>query len=519
MENALKRRRLLQTIAGLPVAAIGGASSITTALQAAEGACAPDGGGWWESASASIPVFIRDRPGKDAVFPIASAEGSARRLDELRDRGVAAIEVYAPAEGGNSFLGLDTINRYRFEPKAGTMDDFRRLIRQTHERGMKIVSIDNLGYSSVEAVDFLKACDDVRAGKDTRESRFFVWGDSADAPIPGSAGTDRYFMVRPRHLPGRGPGGFVDTSKQEFWQYSERAGKYYWTKWDGVDLAGNKVRLPQYNWGSAEFQEEAEKIVRYWMDTGIDGMLIDAVNWYVGCTWESNRKRMTDVISSYGKMFSQPEGSGAFRDDPVAWVTDGGWTCIQDYGLAIYWERGSNVVTKAIESGDPQPIEPALARYHDRVVDAGGTLYFNPPKFEDARKSHLAMAFAAAAGELICLAAVIDNLWSPVAPDEEEGWILKLKAKHPAMYNLSRRRSIRAAAPDRHYALLRSARNCEDRVLTVMNFQPEPQSVEVDLSGIHCRWLTDLRSGKRTERQVSWSVPLPAHGYSFFHLS
>ena len=86
---------------------------------------------------------------------------------------------------------------------------------------------------------------------------------------------------------------------------------------------------------------------------------------------------MTDVITSYGVKYSQPEGAGAFRDDPVSWVTDGGWACVQDYGLGIFWEKGSNVVTKAIESGDPRPIEPALRNYHDRVVEAGGVLFFS----------------------------------------------------------------------------------------------------------------------------------------------
>jgi len=438
-------------------------------------------------------------------------------LDELRDRGVAAVEVYAPAEGGNSFLGLDTINRYRFEPRAGTMADFSRLIRQVHDRGMKIVSIDNLGYASVEAVEFLKACDDVRNGKDTRESRFFNWADSKDAPPPGPPVKDRYFMVRPVHLPKEG-GGFADTSRDEYWAHSERAGKYYWTKWGGVDLAGNKVRLPQYNWDRPEFPEEAEKIVRFWMDSGIDGMLIDAVNWYAGCTWQKNRNAMTQAMSSYGKMFSQPEGAGAFRDDPVSWVTEGGWTCIQDYGLAIYWEKGSNVITNALTSGDPRPIETALRNYHDRVVEAGGVLYFNPPKFEDTRKSHLAFATAVAAGELICMAAVIENLWSTVIPDEEEARILKLKAKQPALHSLGLRREIRTTAPEKHYAVLRTAREVAERVIVVMNFQPDGQTVEVDLSSVNCSALTDLATGAEIKRETIWSVPMPAFGYGFYKL-
>lgn len=180
MNNDLNRRKFLQAM-GLPAVVI---PTATPVLQGAALQSAPKNDRWWESAAANIPVFIRDRPGKDTVFPLVPAAAVSKRLDEMRDAGVTAIEVYAPAEGGNSFLGLDTINRYRFEPRAGTMDDFRRLVRLVHDKGMKVVSIDNLGYSSVEAVDFLKACDDVRAGKDTREARFYLWSDSRDAPPP-----------------------------------------------------------------------------------------------------------------------------------------------------------------------------------------------------------------------------------------------------------------------------------------------------------------------------------------------
>jgi hypothetical protein len=217
-------------------------------------------------------------------------------------------------------------------------------------------------------------------------------------------------------------------------------------------------------------------------------------------------------------MFSQPEGAGAFRDDPVAWVTEGGWTCIQDYGLAIFWEKGTNVVANALTNGDPRPIEAALRNYHDRVAEAGGVLYFNPPKFDDARKSHLAFATAVAAGELICMAAVIDDLWSPVFPDEEEGRLLKLKGKHPALHNLGIRRQIRTAAQEKHYAILRTARGVDERVIVVMNFQPEAQTVEVDLSGIDCNTLTDLTTGAPVKRQPVWNVPMPAFGYGFYRL-
>lgn len=203
----------------------------------------------------------------------------------------------------------------------------------------------------------------------------------------------------------------------------------------------------------------------------------------------------------------------------MAWVTEGGWTCIQDYGLGIFWEKGTNVVTNAIESGDPRPIEPALRNYHDRVVETGGTLYFNPPKFDDPCKSHLAMAFAAAAGELICLAGVVDNLWTSIFPDAEEGRILRWKSAHPAMHTLSRRQALPVAAADKHYSVLRTARDGSQRMIVVMNFQAQEQTVGVNLSAVDFDDMTDLETSSRVPRQLDWHLTLPAYGYRFFRLN
>ena len=462
---------------------------------------------WWESTAAMVRVSPRGK----TPFPFREQARVEDALDDLLAQGITAVEVFAPAEGGRSFGGLDTINRYRFEPAAGTLDDFKKLVRLAHARGMAVISFDNLGYSSVEAVEFLKAGDDVREGRKSPEASFFVWSDSKDAPPPSEL-ADRVFFVRPTHLPGDGPGGLYESSKHEYWEWSERARKFYWTKWGGEDRQGRKVRLPQYDWRSPAFQEEAEKIVRFWMDTGVDGMVIDAVNWYIGCTWELTRRRMTDVIASYGNAYAQPEGAGAFREDPVAWITEGAWNSVQDYGLGIWWEDGTNLIKNAIDGADPRPIEAALRAYHDRVVGAGGSLYYQPTDFDDDPRSHLAFATLATLGSLIQVE------YRPDRPlDAEARWLLKTKAAHPALHQRSRRVRIPTAADDKHYAFLRTAaEGGAERVLVVLNFQKEAQEVALDLSGLQASTLVDLRTGERFPRQATLRMPLAPFGYRLF---
>jgi glycosidase len=94
--------------------------------------------------------------------------------------------------------------------------------------------------------------------------------------------------------------------------------------------------LPQLNFGDPGWQEEVRRIIRYWLATGIDGMIIDVVTWYVDCNWEICRSTMTDVIYEAGNQFCQPEGAGGFHDDPVVWVKQGGWPCIMDYSIKLW---------------------------------------------------------------------------------------------------------------------------------------------------------------------------------------
>lgn len=469
---------------------------------------------WWESAPALLRAPLKRGGDAQKAFALSlEPEEMARQLALVRERGFGAVEVFAAPEGGKSFGGLDVKNHHQIDPQIGSMEDFRRLVDAAHRSDLALITFDNLGYSSVDAPHFLKACDDVRAGRDSRERRWYFWSEAKDAPPPMAAAGDRYFLVQPDFLPGYNP------RKDELWQWSERAESYYWTKWPGVDGQGERCRLPQYNWAAPEWQEEAQRIIATWMDTGIDGMVLDAVNWYVGCTWEISRRCITDVIARYGSRhgFCQPEGAGGFRDDPVAWITEGGWNCVQDYGLGIWWERGGNVVQNAIEKGDPRPIETALRDYHDRAVAAGATLYACPPRFEDAPRRRLAIAALILLGDLVVFGGDYGLTLEDV--DSEIQWLFETRRRYPALGPRGGRRRLPVGAEEKHYAFLRVAAGEEpERILVVLNFQPEAQEVFLDLSGVAARTLVPLKSQAPIPVHNALTVELPPFGVALYQV-
>jgi hypothetical protein len=71
-------------------------------------------------------------------------------------KGITALEIFAPEEGGDSYDGLDAKDRLRLDPGLGSIRDFERLVAQAHHLGIRIITFQSLGYSSVDAPQLSK---------------------------------------------------------------------------------------------------------------------------------------------------------------------------------------------------------------------------------------------------------------------------------------------------------------------------------------------------------------------------
>jgi len=443
---------------------------------------------WWETAAGMVRPYLK-ASGRTLNNLIAD-------LEVYRALGIDSIEVFAPLHGGVCYNGLDTLDFYTIDPAIGTLDDFTHLINEAHARQMAVVMFINLGYSHEQFPAFLQACDDVRAGEDTPVSRWFCWSDTGTDKMDRSLAP--YFM----------------NDMDGHWRWSERANKYFWVKWEG-EKGG--FLLPQFNYADRGWQDEVRCIIDFWLPSGIDGMVIDAVNWYVDCNWEINRYAMTDLLNQANNQFSQPEGAGGFNDDPVPWIFQGDWNCIMDYKIKLWWEN-VDVIGDAIRSGDPRPIEAALQSYRDRVVAAGGVCYIDPPNLEtmpmEARL--LATALTASIGELLIL---IGDQTIPELGEYREGLssLLQLRKRYPVLCAGGARRQVPTSDDAFFYAFLRGSK--DGRALAVFNFQPEAHLVTVDLSdsGIAVpQTPIDLTTGAAYDMAIdssSYTVTLPAYGY------
>lgn len=434
---------------------------------------------------------------------------AASQLRQWQSEGIDCVDVYAPEEGGNSYGGLDAKNRFALDPGIGSVDDFRRLVKQAHAMHMSVITSQNLGYAAIEAPQFIKAEKDVRAGLSSHESRMFFWSKSADSPPPASG--DSYFLIRPT-LPR------YDAHKNEFWHWSENAGQYYWTRWAGKDSEGQTTHLPQYNWSDTAWPQEASKVVDFWMGAGLDGMVVDAVNWYIGFDWEKSASLISTMRRHPGDKLMLAEGGGAFHtDDPIGWILDGGWTALYDYGIDIPWEKENRPIIQSIDSGDPSIYEHALQNFHDRVIAAGGVLVAYVIDMKDPVKQRLAEQLIATSGDLPCYCGPDD---ATNHPSSGVTAILKLKAQHPALYQNSSRRRIVTDHDENIYATVRYAADESEQILVVFNFASHPITVQVDARAVNGTRYWDLESEKPVvPTNGALDLELEGYGHRLFRVN
>ena len=455
---------------------------------------------WWEHSSGIVRFYpkLRGQTLRDIIDA----------LDRVQEWGFDAIEVFAPYHGGKEYAGLDVKDYYRVDPAIGTMDDFLELVDRCHERGLAIIAFLNLGYGAMDFPVFLRACDDVRAGIRSPETHWFLWSDTGTEELDKSLAP--HFM----------------NDTHGHWTYSDRAGKYYWVKWQGT---GGDVELPQFNFGDPLLQDEIRRVVAFWMETGVDGMIIDAVNWYINCNWQINNETMTGVVRRYPNQYIQPEGGGGFGDDPLLWIEQGRYNSVQDYGLSIWW-TDRYVLGDAILSGAPSAIEPALNDYRDRVVAAGGVTYIGPRWLTDLKKderlSHdqmlLEAVCIATVGELFYADDLILDLDWPRERTATLRRILRTLQATPALQAAGERRQLPTNDDRKFYAFLRTSKDDMERALVVLSFQGEPQDVLVTLDR-PTRLREILSNGEVTggakagsESDVQFS--LPAYGYGIYRM-
>ncbi|MBQ6546352.1 MAG: alpha-glucosidase [Lachnospiraceae bacterium] len=177
---------------------------------------------------------------------IGDLPGILEKLPVLRDLGIDAVwftPVYPSPQVDN---GYDVSDYQDIDPAYGTLEDFRRVLGAAHALGIRVIMDQVLNHSSDEHFWFRES----RKSKDNPYRNYYIW----QPPKEGGKEPNNW-------------GGYFREGNGSAWQYDEATGEYY--------LHQYSVKMPDLNWEYEPLRRELYRMLRWWLDMGVDGFRLD----------------------------------------------------------------------------------------------------------------------------------------------------------------------------------------------------------------------------------------------------
>ncbi len=176
-------------------------------------------------------------------------KGLIQKLDYIQGLGIDCIWLLPIYSSPLKDDGYDISDYTTIAKVFGDVDDFRELLEQTHNRGMRLIMDLVVNHTSDQHPWFQAA----RADVNSPYRDYYVWSDS----------DQKYKEARII---------FVDTEKSN-WTWDEQAGQYYWHRF--------YTSQPDLNFDNPRVQQEMLNVMDYWLKMGIDGFRVDAVPYLI----------------------------------------------------------------------------------------------------------------------------------------------------------------------------------------------------------------------------------------------
>jgi len=188
---------------------------------------------------------------------IGDFKGVTAKLDYVRDLGVNTIWLmpFYPSplrDDGYDISAYESVN-----PQYGTLEDFKEMLDEAHKRGLRVITELVINHTSIDHPWFQAAR---RAPPGSPERNFYVWSD-----------TDQIYQGT-RII-------FTDTETSN-WAWDPVAKQYYWHRFFS--------HQPDLNFDNPDVLEAVFKVMRFWLDLGVDGFRLDAIPYLVERDGTSN---------------------------------------------------------------------------------------------------------------------------------------------------------------------------------------------------------------------------------------
>ncbi|HVG60936.1 MAG TPA: alpha-amylase family glycosyl hydrolase [Hyalangium sp.] len=194
--------------------------------------------GWqleWARGAVFYEVFVRSFADSNGDG-VGDFNGLTAKLDYLRDLGVEALWLM-PVFESPSYHGYDVVDYEKVDSEYGTQEDFDRLVREAHRRGIRIVLDFVINHTSAQHPWFVESS----SAPSSLKRNWYVWRQDD-------------------------PGWIQPFGKGRVW-HSKGDAYYYGIFWGG---------MPDLNYRSPEVRAEVKRLASLWLERGVDGFRLDA---------------------------------------------------------------------------------------------------------------------------------------------------------------------------------------------------------------------------------------------------
>lgn len=180
---------------------------------------------------------------------IGDIPGLISKLDYIKDLGVDCIWILPIYPSPLKDDGYDIADYYGIHPDYGNLEDFKTLINEAQQRGLRVVADLVLNHTSDQHPWFQAS----RSDPNSKYRDYYVWSET----------DEKYTQARII---------FLDTEKSN-WTFDEEAGLFYWHRF--------YASQPDLNYDNPAVVEEMQLVMKFWLDLGIDGFRADAVPYLI----------------------------------------------------------------------------------------------------------------------------------------------------------------------------------------------------------------------------------------------
>lgn len=172
--------------------------------------------------------------------------GVTKKLDYIKELGADCIWLTPMYESPQHDNGYDISDYRKIHDMYGTMADFEHMLKEAHERGIRVIMDIAVNHTSIFHEWFQAS----RESKDNPYRDYYIWKEPKADGSPPNDWQSKF----------GGPA----------WELDEATGDYYLHLYD--------VTQADLNWEHDEVRKQVYDIMHFWFEKGIDGFRLDVIN-------------------------------------------------------------------------------------------------------------------------------------------------------------------------------------------------------------------------------------------------